>query len=121
MKKLIIGVSLMIASSVVVAQGHHHHGGYHGGYRSYGGYNWVAPAIIGGAIGYAMSRPAPVIYSQPVYTQPPVVYTQPQVIYNQPPVVYNQPDQNIVYLDGVAYSKQWMTINGVQQEILVRR
>jgi hypothetical protein len=41
----------------------------------YGG--WVAPALIGGVVGYELARPyyAP----QPVYVQPPVVYQQAPV------------------------------------------
>lgn len=55
------------------------HGYWHGGYRGgcYG-CGWVAPAIIGGAIGYELAQPR-------YYTPPPVYYTPP------PSVVYVQP------------------------------
>lgn len=105
MKKLAIA---LILSSVAVAgfaqhrpgygYGHHHHGG--------GGWGWVAPALIGGAVVYAATRP-------------PVVVQQPPVVVQQPPVVYNQNPQ-IVYIDGVAYTKQWVQMNGQWQEVLVR-
>jgi hypothetical protein len=70
MKRLLI-VLLIGLSSVTHAQhrhgDHHHHGG-HGG-----GYNWVAPLIVGGVVTYALTRP-----------QPPVVVQQPPVIVQQP-------------------------------------
>jgi len=41
---------------------------------------WIAPALVGGVIGYELSRP--------YYAPPPVVYTTPpSVVYVQPPVV----------------------------------
>lgn len=74
MKKILIATMLLI-SSTAFAQHHHGHGhGYwrYGGDR--GGWGWVAPAIIGGAIVYEVTRP-PVIVQQPapyVIQQPPV-------------------------------------------------
>jgi hypothetical protein len=83
MKKLVAVLLLAVASTSAMAQ-HHGHGGYHrhGGYRS----GWVAPAIIGGVIGYGLSRP----YYEPYYS-PPVVVQQPTVIYTQPTPVVVQP------------------------------
>lgn len=101
MKKLAIALILSSVAVTGFAQhrpghsygyGHHHHGG--------GGWGWVAPALIGGAVVYAATRPAPVVVQQP-------------------PIVVNQNPQ-IVYIDGVAYSKQWMQINGQWQEVMVR-
>jgi hypothetical protein len=60
--------------------------------------NWVVPAIIGGAVVYAATRPTPVIVQQPT--------------------VVLQPNQIII--DGVVYNKQIMIINGVETEVLVR-
>ena len=86
MKKLALALALLTTATVASAHGWEH-GGYRGGY--YGGYhhyenhyhgnsmNWVAPALIGGIIGYELSQP------RTVYVQPPVVYN-----YNQPQVVY---------------------------------
>ena len=100
--KKIIALILVIASTATMAQ--HHHGGYrHGGY---GGWGWVAPALIGGAVVYAATRP-------------PVVVQQPPVVIQQPPVVVQQPT-DIVYLDGIAYRRQLMLVNGVYQEVLIR-
>jgi len=42
---------------------------WRGGYYHGGG--WVAPAIIGGVIGYEIAQPRPVIIEQPVIVQPP--------------------------------------------------
>jgi hypothetical protein len=53
---------------------------WHGGYGYRGG--WVAPALVGGVIGYSLARP--------YYAPPAVVYAQPQVIYTQPPVYVQQ-------------------------------
>jgi len=50
----------------------HHHG-------SHNRYDWVAPLVIGGAVGYALTRQQQVIVQQP----PIVYYPNPQ-----PPVPY---------------------------------
>lgn len=96
MKKL-IALLLITVSATAMAQHrpyphHHHHGGH--------GWGWVAPALIGGAVVYAATRP-------------PVVVQQPPVIVQQQPV-------DVVYIDGVAYRKQVMLVNGYYQEVLVR-
>ena len=72
-------------------QHHHHHRG--------NGWGWVVPAVIGGAVVYAATRPDPVIVQQP-------------------PVVVQPSD--IVYINGIAYRKQVMVVNGQYQEVLVR-
>jgi hypothetical protein len=78
MKKVLAVAVLALASIPAMAQHWHGHGirhGYHGG-------GWVAPAIIGGIIGYELSRPAPVFVQQ-----------QPVIVQNPPTVVY-QPREN---------------------------
>jgi hypothetical protein len=77
MKKLIVSLMLLFSASAF-AQHHHHH--HHGGHR--GGY-WVAPAIIGGIIGYELGRPRYVYEAPPVVVQQPVIIQQPQVVYQQ--------------------------------------
>jgi hypothetical protein len=82
MKKLVAVLLLAVASTSVMAQ-HYGHGIRHNHHRGhyYGG-NWAAPLIIGGVVGYALTRPAPVVIEQPpVYVQPqyPTV-VQPQCI-----------------------------------------
>jgi hypothetical protein len=72
MKKLLIA-SLMTVGLVANANAWHQNGHY-----GYGG-GWVAPAMIGGVIGYTLSQPRVIVQ------QPPVIYTQqPQVIVQQP-------------------------------------
>jgi hypothetical protein len=100
MKQLLTAL-LILTSSVAMAQHrsphgyatgaphHHHHGN---------GWGWVAPALISGAVVYAITRP-------------PVVVQQPQVI---------TPPPDVVYIDGIAYRKQVVLINGYYQEVLVR-
>ena len=66
MKKLI---ALLLLGLVMSAQAQHHHHHRHGG-------NWVAPVIVGGVIGYALTRN----YNEPVYNYgyvPPPVIVQP--------------------------------------------
>jgi len=75
---LIIGTSLF--SGVANADGYHH------GYR--GGYGWMAPLIIGGAVGYTIAQPRTVVVQQPQ-----VVYLpQPAA----PPVPYGYHYENIL-------------------------
>ena len=106
MKNIIAAVITGLLAMPVAAQHHHHgmrHFDHHQAHR--GGWGWVAPAVIGGAVVYGLTRPAPVVVQQPVYIQQPVVVDQPQV----------------VYIDGIAYTKQIMIVNGVSQEVLVRQ
>ncbi len=88
------------SNSMIRGQGwqgpqHHHHHHHARGDRL----RWVLPAVIGGAVVYAATRPDPVIVQQA-------------------PVIVQQSD--IVYIDGIAYRKQIMVINGQTQEVLVR-
>ena len=72
MKKLLLALSLVVCSNAFANPYHHGHHG-HGHWRPHnGGWNWVVPAIIGGAIVYEVTKP-PVIIQQP-----PVVVQQPQ-------------------------------------------
>jgi len=79
MKRILTALALTVLTSTSAFAHSWEHGGYRGGYHEYrgGGYNWVAPAIIGGVIGYELAQPR-------------VIVQQPQVIYQQPPVVYQQ-------------------------------
>lgn len=55
--------------------GFHYRGGccYRGGY----GVGWVAPALLGGVIGYEIAQPRTVVVEQPpVYVQQPQPYVQ---------------------------------------------
>ena len=82
MKKLVAVLLLAVASTTSAMAQHHGHGnhGYNRGGHYRGG--WIAPAIIGGVIGYGLSRPyyEPYYAPAPAYYPPPVVYSQPQVV-----------------------------------------
>ena len=85
MKKTILALSLL--AIVGTAQAHEGFRGYRGGYYHGGCYGcgWVAPLIIGGAIGYEINRA-----NQPVIIQqPPVIIQQPQTYGELPPVGYH--------------------------------
>ena len=81
MKKLALFLSLLLTTPAF-ADGYYRHGGHRGG-----GYNWVGPAIIGGAIGYVLAQP------RTVYVNPP-----PQVVYQNPYPPYGYHYETI--LDG---------------------
>ncbi len=71
MKKILASLVLTFAVLPAFAQHHHrHHGGFHHHgkhhvHRYHYNYGWVAPVIIGGAVTYALTRPAPVIVQEP--------------------------------------------------------
>lgn len=75
MKKFLAILLLAVTVPAMAQHYHHHHHGHHGHWaRHDGGWGWVAPMVIGGAVVYAATRPAqPVIVQQ---TPPPVVYQQ---------------------------------------------
>jgi len=86
MKKIVFALSLLAVVGTATAQAHegfHYRGGccYRGGY----GLGWVAPAVVGGVIGYELSRPN-TVYVEP---QPSVVYVQPQPTVQTPPPGYH--------------------------------
>lgn len=99
MKKLLL-TSLLAFAMPVMAQ--HHYGMRHFDHHQHRSSNWgwVAPAVIGGAVVYGLTRPAPVIVQQP-------------------PVYIQQPE--IVVIDGVNYIKQYQIINGITTEVLIRQ
>ena len=104
MKHFVIGLlSALTLSAAAPAMAQHHHGPRHFGHHHHRvwhpGYGWIVPAVIGGAVVYAATRPETVIVQQPA------------------PVVV-QPNQ--VVIDGVVYTKQIMILNGVQTEVLVK-
>lgn len=81
MKKLFAVLLLAIAAMPALAgphghYGHHGHGHWARGYG--GGWNWMVPAIIGGAVVYSATRPDPVIVQQPVIVQSPAQIPQGQ-------------------------------------------
>ena len=83
MKKLVVAL-LLLTSASAFAGGRHSHGlGHHGYWRHEGGGNswgWVAPAVIGGALVYSVTRPP--VYAQPV-PQPVIIQQQPIIVQGQ--------------------------------------
>jgi len=78
---------------------HHMHNHHHRGHWNHT-HGWIVPALIGGAVVYAATRPDPVIVQQP-----------------QPVVVTNQ----YMVIDGITYKKELMVINGIYQEVWVKQ
>jgi len=76
MKKLALTLALL--STFASAEACCYRGYYHHGYYG-GGIGWVAPAVVGGVIGYELSQPRTVIVEQPpTYVIPPAtVYVNP--------------------------------------------
>lgn len=93
MRKLIVATLMALAATSSFAGGGHHggHHGYHNSYRHHGGghhYNWVLPAVVGGALVYSVSRPY-YYNTQPVYSYPPLDLGPPRVIVqNITPIAY---------------------------------
>jgi len=84
MKKAIVIMLIALGSTTAMAQ-HHGHGGYYRG----GGNRWIAPLIIGSAIGYGLGRPN----YEPYYAPPPVVYVPPPIVYQNNCTRYIYQDQ----------------------------
>lgn len=108
MKNFVIGLiaaSGLTYASQTLAGPHHGHRHHHYQHRHWAPpvHHWVVPALIGGAVVYAATRPDPVV-------------VQPA------PVIVNPPIQNTQYviIDGITYQRQVMMVNGVAQEVLVR-
>ena len=99
MKKFLVLLLFVIPNIVLANPGHRHHFHGHRHWVSPPSYNWIAPALIGGAVVYAVTRPDPVVIHQPS--------------------VMLQPNQ--IVIDGIVYTKQILIINGVQTEVLVKQ
>ena len=95
MLKVITPIFALLFSTTIFAGPHHH-------WRHYNSsvYHWVVPAVIGGTIVYAATRPDPIV-------------VQPQ----QPVIVTNQ----YMVVDGVTYKKEIMVINGILQEVWIKQ
>ena len=78
--KRILAISLLCLASVPAMAQHRHHGGYHHRHHHHSGGHWVAPLILGGVVGYAITR-----------NSEPIVVQQPPVIVQQPPMVTANP------------------------------
>jgi len=99
MKKF-ISIILLLSGLVIWAEpavaqhyGHHGYRGYHNNYyRGGNSWGWIAPAIIGGAVVYGMTRPS-VVQPPPVLIQQPnqmvVPYASPQGFHWEQILDYN--------------------------------
>jgi len=72
MKRLLLALALITSTTAFAQHGYWRHDGR-------GGWGWVAPAVIGGVVGYEIARP-PVYAPAPVVVQQPVIVEQPQVV-----------------------------------------
>lgn len=95
-----LGAVFLTMSTAVAGPYHHGHRPHmqHRHWHSPPAHHWIVPALIGGAVVYAATRPDPVI-----------VQPAPVVVQNQ-----------YVVIDGITYKKEIMIVNGVQQEVLIR-
>ncbi len=75
MKRILVLILAFASMSAMAQHGfrYHHHHGYHSGHN----YNWIAPTIIGGVIGYEIAR-----------NQSPIIVQQPVVVQQAPATVY---------------------------------
>lgn len=86
MKKIVSGIIAGLMMTATVSQAspnHHHYGPRHHGHH--GGYGWVAPLVIGSAVGYVIAtRPIPQPQPQPIviqqYPNPPIGYKYEQIL-----------------------------------------
>ena len=78
MKKILASIVLSAIALPAFAHhgGHHirhgHHFNHHHHRHWHHNHGWVAPLVIGGAVTYALTRPAPIIIQEP-----PIVVEQP--------------------------------------------
>jgi hypothetical protein len=99
MKYLLIFLALTLSSTTFAQHSHRwHHGHHHHRHWHNNNHSWVFPAIIGGAVIYSASRPAPIVIQQPT--------------------VVLQPNQ--VIIDGFLYTKQTIILNGVETEVFIK-
>lgn len=100
MKRFLATAVLVLASVPAMAQHHGHYRNYgyhnHGYYRGGGG--WVAPLILGGVVGYAITRDPVIVQQPPVVVQPAPIPGAPigNVPYCGPWIETQQPDGTIV-------------------------
>ena len=101
MKRLITLILLTLSMSAMAQHRpypHHGHGVAHG-------WGWIAPALIGGAIVYGVTRPAPlpppsVVYVPPTYSYPPML--------PPPPIGFHYEQ----FLDGNCNCYRWVLVQG---------
>lgn len=100
MKTKIVALILVLFAGSAIAQWQHRHDGTDRRHVIVRNSDWVAPLIIGGIVGAAI-----------------VSQNQPQPT---PVIVQSQIDPQYVFINGIAYRRQLMVINGVLTEVLVK-
>lgn len=83
MKKFVLAVALMFTSVSAFA-----HGPYYGGYYR-GHYDWVAPLVVGGAVGYLLAQPRTVVVQQPQAVNLNQIYGPTQGVYQYQDIYFN--------------------------------
>lgn len=84
-KLRIAGVAAVLCAVLPLAQAHGPYGyrGFRGGYYGWGYYDpWVAPLVVGAAVGTAVYVSRPVLPSTVFITNPPVVVSNPGMVDN---------------------------------------
>ena len=99
MKKFLVLVTLMFISVAASAQYRHWGHRYHGPY--YGGGGWVAPVLIGGVIGYELSKSNNTVVVQ----QPSIVVEQAPVSMECGPWKEIQTPEGKIYKERTCYQK----------------
>jgi len=102
MKTIIAALAISFSTLAIAGPYHRHHHRHWAPPVHHWHYNhgWIVPALIGGTIVYAATRPDPVIVQQP-----------------QSVVVTNQ----YMVIDGITYRRELMIINGISQEVWVKQ
>ena len=95
---MIAAGSILIAAPALAGHGHYHAHRQHQQIYHHGHNHWIVPAIVGGAVVYAITRPPTVVVAPP-----------------PAPVA-----QDIMILDGIAYRRQIMIIDGQSREVWIR-
>ena len=101
MKYSIVGVIIAAAMcwhGTVLAHSPSHYHPHHSSRHRHDPNHWIVPALIGGAVIYAVTRPPTVVVAPP-----------------PAPVA-----QDIMILDGIAYRRQIMIIDGQSREVWIR-
>ena len=95
----LIAIIVAIMPIQALAQHRHHHWHPKPHNHWHHNHNWIVPALIGGAVVYAATRPNVIS------------------IQEAPVVVNNQ----YIVVDGVTYKRELMIINGISQEIWIKQ
>jgi hypothetical protein len=94
----ILGLFIAIIVAIIPIQAEAQHRHYHKPHHHWH-HNWIVPALISGAVVYAVTRPDSITIQQ-----------SPVVIQNQ-----------YIIVDGITYKRELLIINGISQEVWIRQ